>query len=407
MKKLNCIVVVLTLCFFSGFSQSEPEMGYGKGYRINFNDDGTKYMRFISWGQFWAQYNDDAPDGTEKLSMSVRRARILSWIKFSDRFSLVAHFGLNSLNAGNAGPVGKDDSAQLFFHDFWGEYKVAKDFYAGAGLHYWNGVSRLNNQSTLNMLTLDNNRSSWSTLGLSDQFARHIGVYVKGKFGKLQYRFALNEANTNTLDNDGTPRDVGTATVYRGREVLGSADAGKVIQGYLDYNFLDQESNALPYKVGTYMGSKKVFNIGAGFFSHPSGVVLPNGEGDDVLLFAADAFYDAPIGDNGSAITAYATYQNNDYGEDFYLGPYATGNMIYGHVGYVLPGDKTKTRFQPYVAYSTRSIDAIDDNANQFKLGANIFFTGHHSKLSFDYTNDKVGDGDATGVFTVQAMIFL
>lgn len=405
MKKLNCILVVLSLCFFSGFSQTEPEMGYGKGYRINFNDDGTKYMRFISWGQFWAQYNDDAPDGTEKLSLSVRRARILSWIKFSDKFSLVTHFGLNSLNGNNAGPVGKDDSAQLFFHDFWGEYKVAKDFYVGAGLHYWNGISRLNNQSTLNMLTLDNNRSSWSTLGLSDQFARHIGVYVKGKFGKLQYRLALNEANTNTLDNRDPVAD--GVTVYGGRRILGSEDAGKVFQGYLDYNFLDQESNALPYKVGTYMGSKKVFNIGAGFFSHSNGVVKSDGEGENVFLFAVDAFYDAPIGDNGSALTAYATYQSNNYGEDYNFGPYATGDMIYGHVGYVIPGDKTKTRFQPYLAYSTRSIDAIDDNANQFKVGANLFFTGHNSKLSFDYTNSKVGDGDATGVLTVQAMIFL
>ena len=407
MKRLNCFIVLFALCFFSGFSQSEPETGYGKGYRINFNDDGTKYMRFISWGQFWAQYNGDAPDGTEQLSLSVRRARILSWIKFSDRFSIVTHFGLNSLNGNNTGPVGKDASAQLFFHDFWGEYKVAKDFYIGAGLHYWNGISRLNNQSTLNMLTLDNNRSSWSTIGLSDQFARHIGVYIKGKLGKVQYRFALNEANTNTLDNDASSRDVGTATVYRGREVLGADEAGKVIQGYVDVNLLDQESNALPYKVGTYLGAKKVLNVGAGFFSHPNGVVLPNGEGDDVLLFAADVFYDAPIGENGSAITAYATYQNNDYGEDFILGPYATGNMIYSHVGYVLPGDKTKTRLQPYLAYSTRAIDVIDDNANEFKLGANVYFTGHHSKLSFEYANSKVGDADATGIFTVQAMIFL
>lgn len=405
MKKNNYLIILFSLCFFFSFSQSEE--GYGSGYRINFDDDGTKYLRLISWGQFWAQYNDDVPDGAEKLAFSVRRARLLAWVKYGDKFSMVAHFGLNSLNGNNTGPLGLEPTAQLFFHDFWGEYKVAKDHYVGAGLHYWNGVSRLNNQSTLNLLTLDNNRSSWATLGLSDQFARHIGVYAKGKFGRLQYRVAVNEANTNTLDNDGTPRAVGSATVYRGREILGSADAGKVFQGYFDYNFLDEESNALPYKVGTYMGSKKVFNIGAGFFSHPNGVVKTDGTGDDVLLFAADAFYDAPIGDNGSAITAYLTYQNNDYGEDFNLGPYATGNMIYSHVGYLIPREKTKTRYQPYLAYSNRSIDVINDNADQFKIGLNAFFTGHHSKLSFDYTNTKIGNADATSIFTVQAMIFL
>jgi len=155
------------------------------------------------------------------------------------------------------------------------------------------------------------------------------------------------------------------------------------------------------------MGAKKVFNIGAGFFSHPNGVVKADGTADDVTIFAVDAFYDAPLGSNGSAITGYATYQNNNYGEDYNFGPYATGGMLYGHIGYVIPGDKAKTRLQPYLAYSTRSIDVIDDNANQFKLGANLFFTGHHSKLSIDYSNTKIGDGDANGLVTVQAMIFL
>lgn len=403
MKKKHFLVFLFSLFLMSVYSQSEE--GYGSGYKVNFDDDGTKYLRIIAWGQFWAQHNDNVPDGVEETSFSIRRARVLTWTKFSDKFSLVAHFGLNSLNAENQSPIGTGERSQLFFHDFWGEWKVTKDHYAGAGLHYWNGISRLNNQSTLNILTLDNNRSSWATLGLSDQFARHIGVYAKGKLSKLQYRVAVNQAGTSTLDNRDPIAD--GVTVYGGRRILGSADAGKVFQGYFDYNFLDQESNALPYKVGTYMGSKKVFNIGAGFFSHPNGVVKADGTADDVNIFAIDAFYDAPLGADGSAFTAYATYQNNDYGEDYNFGPYATGGMLYGHVGYLIPGDKDKTRIQPYLAYSTRSIDVIDDNANQFKLGANLFFTGHHSKISIDYSNTKIGDGDANGLVTVQAMIFL
>ncbi|MFN3876037.1 MAG: porin, partial [Flavobacteriales bacterium] len=35
--------------------------------------------------------------------------------------------------------------------------------------------------------------------------------------------------------------------------------------GYLMWQFLEQESNVLPFTVGTYVGTKKVFNIGAGF----------------------------------------------------------------------------------------------------------------------------------------------
>ncbi|WP_350286149.1 hypothetical protein [uncultured Croceitalea sp.] len=396
----------LALCLLVGhFASAQGNTEYTGGYKVKLNDDGTKYMRFIAWGQFWAQYNDNVPDDASKLNFSIRRARFLTFTQLNKKFLILTHFGLNSLNGGNTSPIGTGERSQLFFHDFWGEWKVAKNFDIGAGLHYWNGISRLNNQSTLNMMTLDNNRQSWATIGLSDQFARHIGVYAKGRVGRLQYRVAFNEAGTSTLDTRDPIAD--GVTTYSGRRILGSADAGKVIQGYFDYNFLDEESNFLPYKVGTYLGSKKVFNIGAGFFNHRNGVVEADGDGADVNIFAVDAFYDAPLGQDGSAITAYAVYQSNDYGENYNLGAYATGNLAYGHIGYLLSGAKEKTRFQPYLSYQTRSIDAIDDNSNRFGLGANIFMTGHHSKLSLEYSNTKVGNADSNGLLTLQAMIYL
>ena len=387
----------------SAFSQGNTE--YSGGYKVKFNEDGSKYLRIIAWGQFWAQYNDNVPDDASELNFSVRRARVLTFTQLNKKFMILTHWGLNSLNGSNTSPLGFGENAQLFFHDFWGEWKVTKNLDIGAGLHYWNGISRLNNQSTLNFMTLDNNRQSWATLGLSDQFARHIGVYAKGKIGKLQYRVAVNEAGESTIDN----RDpsVDGVTVYGGRRILGSGDAGKVFQGYFDYNFLDEESMLLPYKVGSYLGTKEVFNIGAGFFSHPNGVVEADGDGANVNIFAVDAFYDAPLGQDGSAITAYLTYQNNDYGENYNFGPYATGNMVYGHVGYLIAGPRDKTRFQPYLSYNTRSIDAIDDNATRLGLGANIFMTGHHSKLTLEYASSKIGDADSTGVLTLQAMIYL
>ncbi|MEC8832455.1 MAG: hypothetical protein VX772_08850, partial [Bacteroidota bacterium] len=383
---------------------------YTGGFKINFNEDGSKYLRMIAWGQFWAQYNDNVPEDVSTTNFSVRRARLLSFTQLNKKFLLLSHFGLNSLNGSNLSPVGKGESSQLFYHAFWGEWKVAENFYAGTGLHYWNGISRLNNSSTLNFMTLDNNRQSWAVLGLSDQFARHLGVYIKGRVGRLQYRVSFNEAITSTLDSGNDPTPNGRA-VYRGRELLGSADAGKVIQGYFDYQFLDEESNFLPYKVGTYLGSKKVFNIGAGFLTHSNGVVVMDGagniEGENVNILAVDAFYDAPLGEDGSAITAYAVFQNNDYGRNFNLGPYGTGNMVYGHVGYLIPGPADKSRIQPYLSYQTRTIDAIDDNANRLGLGINLFMTGHHSKLTLEYANSKVGAGDSNGVVTLQAQIYL
>jgi hypothetical protein len=403
MRKTKLILMGLFLSCQLFFAQGIDE--YTGGYKVKFNEDGSKYLRIIAWGQFWAQYDDNGSSTDSKLDLSVRRARILTYTQLNKKFLILTHFGLNSLNGDNTSPLGYGENSQLFFHDFWGEWALTDKHSAGFGLHYWNGISRANNQSTLNMMTLDNNRQSWATLGLSDQFARHIGVYLKGKIGRLQYRVAYNEANASTLDTRDPVADATTA--YVGRTILGSGEAGKVIQGYFDYNFLDEESNLLPYKVGTYLGSKRVFNIGAGFFNHANGVVESNGEGADVTIFAVDAFYDAPLGGNNDAITAYAVFQNNDYGEEFRLGPYATGNMFYTHVGYLIPGNKTKTRLQPYISYNNSQIDAIDDNSTRLGVGGNIFLTGHHSKISVEYTNTKVGSADATGLFTVQAMIFL
>ena len=412
MKKTYLIAALLLLSL-KGFSQGSPD--YGAGMKFNLNDDGSKYLRVISWAQIWGQYNSDRPldgNGNEQadLDFSVRRARVMMYAQINKDFLILTHFGLNSLNADSMSPTGKGEGSQLFLHDVWAQYSLGKDHALGGGLHYWNGISRLNNQSTLNIMTLDNQRQAWATLGLSDQFARHIGMYAKGAFGKLQYRVAINSASTSNLQATAVPVNGGAAT-YTGSRLLGSKEAGKTYSGYFEYGFLDAESNFLPYKVGTYLGTKKVFNVGAGFFSHPNGAVIANGSGvlsgEDVSVFGLDAFYDVPVGTQGAALTAYALYQNSDYGKNYRLGTtYETGSMIHGHVGYVIPG-KSKTRFQPYISYDDRKIDALNDNATQLGIGANAFFSGHHSKLTLEYQTLKYATNKAVNTITLQAMIYL
>jgi len=402
MKRIYLIAALLLLSV-KGFSQGSTE--YGSGMKFNLDADGKKYMRVIAWGQVWAQYNDNVPENTESTSFSLRRARIITYAQINDKFLILTHFGLNSLDATNMSPTGKGESSQMFFHEVMVQYSLNKNHALGGGLHYWNGISRLNNQSTLNFMTLDNNRQSWATLGLSDQFARQIGFYAKGAFSKFQYRVAINEAITNGLD---AREAMQNAAVYGGRRILGSKNTGKTFAGYFEYNFLDLESNFLPYKVGSYLGTKRVFNLGAGFYSHPKGAVILDGtelKGENVNIFAVDAFYDAPLGENKGAITAYATYQNNDYGTNYLYNVYGTGSMLYGHVGYMLPTTKV-TKFQPYVSYASNTYDAVDDDRNIFGIGANAYFNGHNSKLSLEYKNEKFGESK-TGTLTLQAMIYL
>lgn len=405
-------IVLMSYQYLS--AQGSPD--YSGGLKFKLNEDGSKYLRVISWAQVQANYNTDETfdaNGNENspLNFNLRRARVLMFAQINKDFLILTHFGLNSLTSTQLSPTGKGDGSQLFFHDVWAQYNLSANHTLGGGLHYFNGISRLNNQSTLNMMTLDNHRQSWATIGLSDQFARHLGVFAKGNFNKLQYRVSINDASANSLDN--RTAIANGESVYNGRNTLGSKEAGKTYSGYFDYHFFDQESNFLPYKVGTHLGGKKIFNVGAGFFLHPKGAVIDTGtetapalEGDDVSIFAVDAFYDAPLSDDGSAITAYAVFQSNNYGKNYLFSAYGTGNMMYGHVGYVFKGAASKTRFQPYVSYGTHSYDAVADDRNTLGIGLNAFLSGHNSKITLEYKNESFGTLD-TNTLSLQAMIYL
>jgi hypothetical protein len=405
MRHYITLFALLALFFSnSAFSQGSPN--YKGGFKIKFDDNDNKYVRILTWVQTQANFSDSRPDDQADVSFQLRRARLLVYGQLAKDFLILTHIGINSLNAQNMDPLGADGAPQVFMHEAWAQYDISNQITVGGGLHYWNGLSRLNSQSTLNLMTLDNNRSSWATLGLTDQFARHVGVFAKGNFGKLQYNVAINEAIVNGLDTNPLSD---TNAVYQGANILGTAEAGKTYTGYFAYNFLNLESNFLPYKVGTYLGTERVFNVGAGFFHHPNGAIIVKENqsvGENVNLFAADLFYDAPIGENGASLTSYAVFQSNDYGTNYFLGPYSSGEMLYGHFGYLLPSAKSTTRFQPYVSYNYTFIDASDQDRTIFGLGINAYLNGHNSKLTLEYKSESFGTINQN-TLSLQAMIYL
>lgn len=387
---------------------------YGSGLKVDLSEDGQKYFRLITWHQAWLTASENNK-GETQITPSLRRSRLLMFAQLSDRFLIVTHFGLNNLTPAGLDPVGYSPQAQLFMHDAWVEFKVLDGLSIGSGLHYWNGISRLTNQSTLNFMPIDNPRFAWATIGTTDQFARHLGVYAKGKIGKLDYRLAWNKAMVNSIDVQRNLALSENQAVYRGAELLGSKEAGNIYQGYLMYQFLDQESNKLPYMVGTYLGKKTVFNIGAGFYLHENGSVTQTASGDTlahgVAHFAVDAFYDRPIGEN-MALSALVAYYLFNYGPNYMLGgssqAVSTGNTLYGQFGLLLPQFTDVGRWQPYLTFASRGVEAVDDNLTQLGIGANYFISGHNAKVSIEYRNNNpAGGGESSSQVILQAMIFL
>ncbi len=407
------LVFCLVLLSFNQitFAQEETEKkeidhSY-KPLTLKLDDSGNKYIRFLTWHQFWVRSTQNNPNSLDitgqpsdnSFDIGLRRSRVLMFAQISPRFLILTHFGLNNQtfrNGGINGATGK--KPQIFMHDAWTEFKVADELYLGSGLHYWNGISRMTNASTLNFLAVDAPIFNWATIELTDQFARQFGVYAKGKIGGFDYRIALNKpfaagGLSEELADDGVARNV--------------LNDNLAVQGYFNYQFFDKESNKLPYFVGTYMGAKKIFNIGAGFHYHPEATgVKQAGEAEaelqNISLFAVDAFLDMPLGSGG--VTAYSAFYNYNFGDNYLRNvgimnistggnaqpTIGTGSIFYTQAGYAFKKFQNGTQFQPFAAYTYKNFEALNDPSSQFDIGANYFINGHHAKITLQYSQRPV-----------------
>lgn len=420
MKKFYLIVGLLCI-WLVGLAQdpaTEVDHSY-KPMTLKLSEDGGKYIRFLTWHQIWLQGGSEQ-DG---MNVSIRRSRFLVYAQISPRFLILSHWGLNSLGpnhlTANPNSQTANNRALLFLHGAWNEFAVApKKLHVGAGLHYWNGISRLTSQSTLNMMTLDNAGSgnsdarlfAWAKITTSDQFARHLGIYAKGTLGKFQYRVSANNARNNigALNNTVPTYQVNNSGIKSDSTNIGTWNYA----GYFKYDFLDGESDKLPYFVGTYLGKKKVFNIGFGFNIHPDalavGESLASAEREGVNHFSVDAFYDAPLNDD-LAINALGAFYNFDYGgsDTFNSGGLVpgSGNVIYGQVGLLFQ----KAKLMPYLAYNHVDLDVTPESSNELALGLNYYVNGHFAKITAEYSTGKKGitGADNTNIFRLQTHIFL
>ena len=393
-----------------------------KPLKFNLNEDGSQWVRFILWNQF--QMNTNNLEGEEDLTITpnIRRSRLLVMSQLNKKVFTYIHLGVNNVNAGSLGGTNGSDQTQYFLHDAALEYKFSEEFTLGGGLHYWNGLARLGSWAGLTSLTYDipNPLIFIPGVNRTDQFARHVGIYAKGKINKFEYRIAVNDpsltANTETPLNVSENNAVYNAWKFH--------EGGRtIIAGNLKYNFIGSEGNLLPYVVGTYLGKKETLSASIGFFSHANGAMTLISDGNPVLVaddnatiasktettsvfnYSVDVNYDAPIGKEGGAITAYAAYLNYNYGVNGGTLGGATGNAIYGQLGYLIP----KTKFQPYVAYQDRNWDnstGTQGAGSTVNVGANYYISGHNLKLTLEYKKNNFDVGNDNSVLGLQAHIF-
>ncbi len=412
--------------------------------KFNLNEDGSHYLKATFVNQVWLRYTQVNPgslvDGRSQgdlFDIGLRRTRAQFFGQITDRVFFYSQFGMNNFSYLSL----NKQYAAAFFHDVIGEYKVAKGYCSlGAGLTGWTGLSRYSSPGIASTLTLDAPLYQQTTNGVNDQFLRKLSVYAKGKLGGLDYRVAVSKP-FDPLNAPTAPKAISaTHTDFSLRP------SNLQYQGYLMYQFLDKEDNTIPYTVGTYVGTKKVFNIGAGFIYQKDamwqlGAVNTDTVSSPMQCFAADIFYDAPLRkEKGDAITFYAAYHNLNFGNNYIrnigvMNPangvsnsavnfngggdafpmVGSGNVYYAQAGYLFPTNfltKGKSKIQVVSGIQYASYYRLKNPMLMYEAGFNVFLH-KNNKVSFTYQNRPVYSisngqniqSDRKGMFVLQYQI--
>jgi hypothetical protein len=210
-------------------------------------------------------------------------------------------------------------------------------------------------------------------------------------------------------------------------------------QGYFMYQFLDQENNFSSGTTGSYLGKKKVFNIGAGF-NHQKNAMMRYADiiskdtvSESMNLFAIDVFYDAPVNkEKGTAYNLYACLSRYNYGTGFIRVAGAdnsangssnttnsfskfnygnafpvigTGNVAYLQTAYKLKDGLLGSQgtLQPFADLQYAKYDRLNDKMYVFDIGIHWLLYGNNSKVTLNYQNRPYFEQDANGALVQRA----
>ena len=447
--------------------------------RYNLSEDGKNYFQITFLNQVWTRFNESNAGSTlfgspspTTFDIGLRRTRIQMFGQINERTFLYFQFGQNNFNSTfAANPVSSGGNLIYgnrklapFFHDALCEYKLLKGkngnaLKIGAGLTIMNGLSRFSQPSVSTIMTTDVPVFLQYAVDQIDQFDRRLAVYARGQIGKLDYRFYLS--NPFPIASSGsTPSTLDTAATfvnYVGIPESKNPGIKNQAGGMITWNFFETENHNTPYMTGTYLGSKKVFNVSVGSVYQPSATwyLAKNSSGlfkdtvfADMLHLGIESFLDIPINKaKNTALNAFVGYyitnygpnylryngimnpatgfstsvsnnvQKNSYGNAFPM--FGTGNVTYIQFGFLMPQKllgENNGQLLPYVSVQISDYDALQHNSMLLMhAGVNWLIKGHNAKLSLDWQNrptyykdhGRVMQGSRKNAITLQYQIFI
>lgn len=431
-------LLALLLCGANtAFAQIAPTLppptvppGIRDGLKTYLSPDSTTYLKLNFLAQTWVRLNESNPGTTvngelesQTVDVGIRRLRLVLSGQLTPRLYVFLQFGQNNFSYLSPRKTG------AFFHDATADYAIIKKHLSlGIGLNGWNGPSRFANSATASILGLDLPIFQEATNDVNDQFLRRMGGYAKGKLGKLDYRVSVGQPFV-TQTATAVPEPISRNSTYSTR------NPRAVIHSYLMYQFLDSEGNAGAGNVGSYLGRKRVFNIGAGLVHQGRAMWRRSAAGDTITqamnLWAVDVFYDTPLNPaTGTALTAYGGYYHYDFGPGYIrnVGPMnpangvkagqgsfngagnnvpllGTGDTFYAQAGYLLRRNLLGGlgTLQPYAQGQLSNYDRLADPMIVWNVGINWLILGNLSKLSANYQSRPIFTAQPNGDITATA----
>lgn len=406
--------------------------------KINLNPKGDKWLKFGISSQIWLRSIDNNP-GTlvngvpqeQTYDAGIRRMRLTIQSQVTPFYSVFLQMGINNQSFISGGGTGTGNNgagkkASFFFHDAYNEFAIIprNDFqtgkpnknnlYLGAGLHSWNGVSRLTSASTTKMLAGDIPVFNFPAIEIADQFSRQFGIFVHGEFDRLNYRFSVNKPFATNLK-----------PVVGGPAVDNNQSGKLSYSGYAFYQFFNKETTVTSFLPGNNLAVKKVLNLGAGFYStkdatqsQPSENVF---ESHNANVFGADVYSELPLGNKNKemGLTLYSVYYNYNYGPNYlrvsgllnpgtpdpqFTGQKAlegagnnrilmgTGSIWFSQVGFVLPKFSKILKVQPFFNYALKDMKALNQNGSYYDVGANFYLYGQNARIVVQYSSRPLYD---------------
>lgn len=406
--------------------------------KIYLNSKEDQWLKFLISSQIWFRSIDNNP-GTlvngvpqeQTYDAGIRRMRLIIQSQVTPFYSVFLQMGINNQSFISGGGTGTGNNGAgkkppFFFHDAYNELALIprNDFqtgkpnknnlYLGAGLHSWNGVSRLTNASTTKMLAGDIPIFNFPAIEIADQFSRQLGIFVHGEFDRINYRFSVNKPFATNL----TPVVAGAA--------VDNNQSGKLsFSGYAFYQFFNKEITVTSFLPGNNLAAKKVFNLGAGFYSTKEGTQSQPTENvfesHDVNVFGADLYTELPIGikNKEMGLTLYSVYYNYNFGPGYirvvgllnpgmsdpqfkgqkaFEGPgnnrvlMGTGNIWFSQIGFVLPKFSNILKVQSFFNYALKDMKALNQTGSYYDVGTNFYLYGQNTRIVTQYSTRPLYD---------------